>query len=113
MKKFKLIKLRKARGFSQRAMADKLCMDTSNYNRRENGLTKITWNIWVKIAAILQAPVEDIYEPDDDHVMMPDSYHSTIHSHNIETNNTDIIEFVSKMLERIEQLETRIRKLEG
>lgn len=41
MEKLKLIASRKSNGFSQEHMAKLLCMDVSNYNRREKGLVKI------------------------------------------------------------------------
>ena len=37
MEKQKLIQARKQRGVTQRQMADVLCMDVSNYNRKEKG----------------------------------------------------------------------------
>jgi transcriptional regulator with XRE-family HTH domain len=65
MKKIKLIERRKAKGFSQSKIAEKLCMDVSNYNRREGGQVKISLREWEKLADILQEPIENIYEIDD------------------------------------------------
>ncbi|HLV45946.1 MAG TPA: helix-turn-helix transcriptional regulator [Flavobacterium sp.] len=48
MEKEKLIKVRKEKGFSQQAMAEKLYMDVSNYNRREKGNAKISYEEWKK-----------------------------------------------------------------
>jgi len=63
--KVKLINMRKLRGFSQKDMANKLCMEVSGYCRRENGETKISLNLWAKIAEALTCQIEDIYEADE------------------------------------------------
>ena len=42
MEKIKLTEARKRKGFSQSHIAEQLCMDVSNYNRREKGQAKIT-----------------------------------------------------------------------
>lgn len=42
MKKIKLIETRKRKGITQKKIADVLCMDVSNYNRREKGMAKIS-----------------------------------------------------------------------
>ena len=65
MEKTKLLEARKAKGFSQSQLADRLCMDVSNYNRRENGQSKINISEWEKLAKILDVPVSDIYEADE------------------------------------------------
>lgn len=41
MVKFKLLEARKRKNFTQEYIADTLCMDVSNYSRRENGQIKI------------------------------------------------------------------------
>jgi transcriptional regulator with XRE-family HTH domain len=64
MIKQKLIDERKKR-FTQEEFAYKLGMDTSNYNRRENGLTKISKKEWDKMAKELDVKFEEIYEPED------------------------------------------------
>lgn len=64
MEKEKLIKVRKQKGFSQQAMANHLCIDVSNYNRREKGNAKISYEEWEKIAQILQVNLGEIYEID-------------------------------------------------
>jgi len=63
--KEKLIEVRKARGFTQKEMADKLCMDVSGYTKRENGQTKIRFGQWVELAKTLNVPIDDIYEDDE------------------------------------------------
>ena len=64
MIKQKLIDERKKR-FTQEEFAHKLGMDTSNYNRRENGVTRISKKEWDKMAKELNVKFEGIYEPED------------------------------------------------
>ena len=70
MEKIKLLEMRKSRGFSQNQIAEKLCMDVSNYNRRENGQVKINIMEWEKIAKILDVPLDDIYESEENQVFI-------------------------------------------
>lgn len=65
MEKLKLIASRKSNGFSQEHMAKLLCMDVSNYNRREKGLVKITSIEWEKLASLLNVSVEVIFESEE------------------------------------------------
>ena len=63
--KEKLIEMRKIRGFTQKDMADRLHLEVSSYNRRENGETKIRIGQWVELAKMLNVPLENIYEEDE------------------------------------------------
>lgn len=65
MEKVRLIEARKSKGYSQNQMAEELCMDVSNYSRREKGLAKISHSEWEKLSKILEIPVEDIYENEE------------------------------------------------
>jgi transcriptional regulator with XRE-family HTH domain len=65
MIKQKLIDKRKERNFTQEEFAFKLGIETSNYNRRENGITKISKKEWDKMAKILETTLDEIYEPED------------------------------------------------
>lgn len=65
MEKVKLVEARKAKGYSQNKIAEELCMDVSNYNRREKGQAKISNSEWEKLSKILEIPVEDIYESEE------------------------------------------------
>lgn len=65
MEKTNLIRTRKQKGLSQQYLAEHLCMDVSNYNKREKGKAKITSNEWEKLAKILEVSVEDIYENEE------------------------------------------------
>ncbi len=65
MEKIKLIEVRKSKGYSQNQMAEELCMDVSNYNRREKGQSKVSSSEWEKLASVLEVPVEDIFESEE------------------------------------------------
>ena len=110
MEKNRLIERRKAKGFSQSMMAEKLCMDVSNYNRREKGQVKVSLSEWEKLADILQEPVENIYEPDEAQVFIcRDS--STLHYQG--TNHIySVPEYLLETQRKyIEKLENEIREL--
>jgi len=62
MEKNKLIEARKSKGFSQSQIAERLCMDTSSYSRREKGQIQIHITEWEKLAKILEVPLKEIYE---------------------------------------------------
>lgn len=64
MIKAKLRKMREQK-FTQEEFAHLLEMETSNYNRRENGITKISKREWDKMAKILDCKLDEIYEPED------------------------------------------------
>ena len=78
MEKEKLRKKRETKGLSQCEIADKMCMDVSNYCRREKGLKKIAIYEWEKLAGILEVPLEEIYEPDDKQVFICND-NATVH----------------------------------
>jgi len=86
MEKIRLISRRKESNISQAAIAEKLCMDASNYNRREKGQIRISPHEWKKLADILEVPVEEIYEPEDNQVFVCKD-NSTVHYLNQGTNN--------------------------
>jgi transcriptional regulator with XRE-family HTH domain len=70
MEKIKLIETRKDKGFSQKEVANMLCMDVSNYNRRENGQAKISTKEWQKLSEIMSVPIEDIFESEESQVFI-------------------------------------------
>ena len=59
------LKVEREKQFTQEAFAFKLGIDASNYNRRENGHTKISKKDWDKMAKELNVKFEEIYEPED------------------------------------------------
>lgn len=65
MEKIKLIEARKSKGLSQQQLAERLCMDVSNYNRREKGQSKVSPSEWEKLANLLEVSVEDIFESEE------------------------------------------------
>ncbi|WP_035668613.1 helix-turn-helix transcriptional regulator [Flavobacterium sp. 83] len=50
---------------SQEKIEDSLGTSQSQYDCRENGLTKISKKECDKIAKVLDTPLENIYEPED------------------------------------------------
>lgn len=65
MEKTKLIQARTRKGLTQQQLAEALCIDVSNYNRREKGQIKISNTEWEKLSKTLDIPVEEIYESED------------------------------------------------
>ena len=65
-----LIENRKRLGYSQEYVASILDIETSSYSRKENGKIKITSKEWQKLAELLEVPYEDIYEPDENMVLI-------------------------------------------
>jgi transcriptional regulator with XRE-family HTH domain len=117
MKKTKLLERRKAKGLSQNAIAEKLCVYVSNYNRRENGQVKISLKEWEKIANLLDVPIEDIYESDDTPVF---THKDSLAAHHQDINNIypvpkHLLEVQWKYIEHLEKtnknLQQKIRKL--
>jgi transcriptional regulator with XRE-family HTH domain len=70
MEKIKLLEVRKSKGFSQHQIAEKLYMDVSSYNRRENGQVKINITEWEKLAKILDVPLNEIYESEENQMFI-------------------------------------------
>lgn len=60
MEKTKLIETRKRKNITQEYMANVLCMDVSNYNRREKGTSKISLDEWNKIAKALNVSLDEV-----------------------------------------------------
>jgi len=88
-------------------------MDVSSYNRRERGQVKISLQEWEKLADILDVPLDEIYESEDNQVFIcKDS--STVHYLNQGTNN--IYSIPEHLLETqrkyIEMLEKKVYELE-
>lgn len=65
MVKQKLYDKRIEKKLTQEDLSLQLGIETSGYNRRENGITKISKKEWDKIAKILNVDFEEIYEPED------------------------------------------------
>lgn len=112
MQKSKLITTRKQKGFSQKQLADYLCMNVSSYNRREKGISHIKPDEWLKLADILEVNIDEIYEHDA-------KYHIDCKNQSIGINNgTQKVYTVPKSLldsqqKYIDVLEEKIKKLSG
>ena len=70
MEKKKLIQARKKKGYTQKDMAEILCMGISNYSRKEKGILSMRNDEWEKIAEYLGIPVEEIYEQEEAQVII-------------------------------------------
>ena len=97
-------------------------MDVSSYSRRENGQIKISNKEWQKISEILEVPLEDIYESEDNMILIFNDNssgdgNSNSHGYNI-TNYTlpqSILDTQKKYIEKLEEevqiLKEKIRSL--
>ncbi len=105
MIKQKLINKRKECNFTQEEFAYQLGIETSNYSRRENGITKISKNEWDKMAKLLGTTLEEIYEPEDGvYVIKSDSANSTTLN---EFAFQTMKKYIQKLEEEIELLKNR------
>jgi transcriptional regulator with XRE-family HTH domain len=115
MIKQKLIDKRKERNLTQEEFAFKLGLDTSNYNRRENGITKISKKEWDKMAKELGVSLEDIYEPEDGVYIINNENNNGNYSgsHNHFGSKDDFVfetmkKYIQKLEEEIHTLKERI-----
>jgi transcriptional regulator with XRE-family HTH domain len=116
MEKIRLLEARKAKGFSQNQIAEKLCMDVSNYSRRENGQIRINVSEWEKLSKILDVPLNDIYETDEKQVFIcrdnaSNNYQGTNHIYSVpefllETQQ----KYIRKLEEEIAELKVLLGK---
>jgi len=85
-------------------------MGVSCYNRREKGQAKICPQEWEKLADILDVPVDEIYEPDDNQVFICKD-NSTVHYQG--TNHIYSVpeHLLETQREYIEMLKREIREL--
>ncbi len=82
-------------------------MDTSNYNRRENGITKISKKEWDKMAKELNVKLEEIYQPDDGVYIINNENASGNYSgsHNFFNSENDqfVFETMKKYIHKLEE----------
>ncbi|CAM3996141.1 MULTISPECIES: helix-turn-helix transcriptional regulator [Flavobacterium] len=115
MEKTKLIESRKRKGLSQQQMAEHLCMDVSNYNRREKGQIKIHTNEWEKIASLLEVAVEEIYENEDANFFVfrdnsKGTYLGTNHIYSIPDHLLESQrKYIAKLEEEIKELKEKLK----
>lgn len=110
MEKTKLIQARTRKGYTQQQVAEYLCIDVSNYSRREKGTIKINNDEWDKISKLLEVPIEDIYEAEENNVFI---FRDSSIGNYLGTNNFYSIPeyFLDNQRKYIEKLEEEIREL--
>ncbi|MCL2246503.1 MAG: helix-turn-helix transcriptional regulator [Lentimicrobiaceae bacterium] len=111
MEKNRLLEARKSKNYSQSQIAEKLFMDVSSYNRRENGQIKIHITEWEKLAKILDVPLHEIFEPEENQTFIcKDSATGNYQGTN---NICTVPEFLLESQQKyINVLEERIKELE-
>jgi len=115
IRKNKLIEARHKRGYSQECMAVFLAMDTSSYGRKENGKIKIYEREWEKISEILKIPLEDVYESDENLLVIINDNVSGF-DNTIETHFSNYFipqsmwECQKKYIEKLEQENRRLKE---
>ena len=87
-------------------MADILCIDVSNYNRREKGTAKLSMQEWKKIADTLEVPIDEIYEADENIIFIFNDKENA--TGNVVNNNNyniplSVWESQKKYIEKLEQ----------
>lgn len=112
MEKTKLINTRNLRGLTQKDVAEKLNLDVSTYNRKENGNVKVRQEEWEKLAEILNVPIEDIYESEESHcVVFKDNavgnYTGTNHIYSVPEF---VLENQRKYIEKLEEENKKLRE---
>ena len=116
MIKQKLIYKRKERNLTQEEFAFKLGLDPSNYNRRENGITKISKKEWDKMAKELGVTIEDIYEPEDGvYFINNENANGNFGNHNTYNGFNDFAfetmkKYIQKLEEEIQTLKEQLKK---
>jgi len=113
MEKTKLTEARKSKGFSQSQMAEQLCMDVSNYNRREKGQTKISFPKWEKLSKILEIPIEDIYESEESHIVLfkDNAVGNYLSTNNIYSIPESLLDSQQKYITKLEEEITYLKKI--
>lgn len=92
-------------------------METSNYNRRENGVTKISKSEWDKMAKLLEIKLEEIYEPEDGvYIINGDYAHGNFGDNHIFNGFNDFAfetmkKYILKLEEENQALKSQIKDL--
>ena len=112
MEKIKLIEARKSKGLSQQQLAEKLCMDVSNYNRREKGQSKVSSSEWEKLASVLEVPVEDIFESEESIFIICKDQSVGINNgtNNVYTIPEFLLESQRKYIQKLEEENTQLKE---
>ncbi len=101
--KTKLKGYREIKGLSQKLLAEKLCIDVSNYARREKGTAKITNNEWVKLSEILETPLEHIFQADEEMTFIYNDHSSGNSGNHFYSIPQFMIEHQKKYIEKLKQ----------
>ena len=114
MIKQKLKDKRIEKNLTQEEFAFKLGLETSNYNRRETGITKISKKEWDKMAKILDTNLDEIYEPEDGiYVINGDYAHGNFGSNGTFNNFSEFaFETMKKYILKLEE-ENQLLKQEN
>ncbi|MFV0571850.1 MAG: helix-turn-helix transcriptional regulator [Xanthomarina gelatinilytica] len=112
MIKQKLIEKRKERNFSQAEIAQQLGITQSQYNRRENGLVKISKKEWDLLAKLLNVSLDEIYEPQDGvYIINNENANGNFGNHNIYQAHSDFaLDTMKKYIEKLEQENSALLK---
>lgn len=102
MLKSKLINARKNKNLSQEYVANALCMDVSNYSRREKGQIKITPMEWEKLSSVLEIPLESIYETDENMMFVYNDQSSGNSGNHFYSVPQYLLDTQKKYIERLE-----------
>lgn len=118
MFKRKLFLKRQELGYSQEYLAEGLNLSQSQYSRREKGVKKISDEEWEKLAELLNVPIEEIKEVDNDKnfVINNNENNSGTFSNyggNNNTFHTTDKETITFLLQHIKKLENEIDELKG
>lgn len=105
MIKQKLKDKRIERNLTQEEFAFKIGLETSNYNRRESGITKISKKEWDKMAKILETTLEEIYEPEDGvYIINGDYAHGNFGENHTFNNFSEFaFETMKKYIQKLEE----------
>jgi transcriptional regulator with XRE-family HTH domain len=114
MEKQKLVQARKQKGITQKKITELLCMDVSNYNRKEKGKLSMRHEEWEKIAEYLGVPIEEIYEAEQQQIIICKDQAIGIGVNNGTNNVYTIPEFILESQRKyIQKLEEEIKRLKA
>jgi len=113
MEKTKLKKMRLFKGFTQEQIAEYLNMDDSNYSRRENGEVNLNMKQWEILAKVLDVPLSEIYESDENQVFICNN--SSLVNYQGSNNNYTIpeslLENQQKYINKLEEENKELKRL--
>lgn len=108
MIKIKLLTKRLEKQLSQEEISDLIGMAQSTYSRKEKGITKITMSEWEKIAKVLEVSKEEIFEPANPKIKIPNIVENEFMS-----NPNDIIKQINYLKKENFELKERLKNMEN